>query len=122
LLTGAEWRRAALKGLRLMIWHVRSPVRLKAGDGTDGTYNPDPIFSPKEQRKVDDFITYAIVAAEEALKDANWHPEDYEDQIATGVLIGSGIGGISGIVEAGYTSKRQRATPYQSLFHSGPPD
>ena len=54
-------------------------------------------MEPKEQRKVDDFIVYGVAAAAEALDDANWHPESYEDQIATGVLIGSGIGGLQGI-------------------------
>ena len=54
-------------------------------------------MEPKEQRKVDDFIVYAVAAAAEALDDANWHPETYEDQITTGVLIGSGIGGLQGI-------------------------
>jgi 3-oxoacyl-[acyl-carrier-protein] synthase II len=93
--------------------------QIKRGDGTDGTYNPDPIFPPKEQRKVDDFITYAIVAAEEALNDANWHPEDYEDQIATGVLIGSGIGGISGIVEAGYTLRDKGPRRISPFFIPG---
>jgi 3-oxoacyl-[acyl-carrier-protein] synthase II len=51
-------------------------------------------MEPKEQRKVDDFILYAISAATQALEDAGWHPESDEDQTATGVLIGSGIGGL----------------------------
>jgi 3-oxoacyl-[acyl-carrier-protein] synthase II len=69
------------------------------GDGTDGTYNPDMWMLPKEQRKVDDFIIYAMCAAKQALDDAGWHPQSYEDQTNTGVLIGSGIGGIEGIAE-----------------------
>lgn len=70
------------------------------GDGTDGTYNPDDWMEPKEQRKVDEFIVFAMAAASQALDDAGWHPESYEDQTNTGVLIGSGIGGIEGIAEA----------------------
>src|ERR1700756_4697410 len=66
------------------------------GDGTDGTYNPDQWMEPKEQRKVDEFITYAMCAARQALEDAEWQPTEYEDRISTGVLIGSGIGGIEG--------------------------
>src|ERR1044072_7069982 len=73
------------------------------GDGTDGTFNPDLSMEPKEQRKVDDFIIFAMGAADEALSDSGWKPESDEDQYATGVLIGSGIGGIGGIVEAGIT-------------------
>jgi 3-oxoacyl-[acyl-carrier-protein] synthase II len=69
------------------------------GDGANGTFNPDDWMEPKEQRKVDDFIIYAMGAATQALNDANWHPQSYEDQIVSGVLIGSGIGGVEGIAE-----------------------
>ena len=67
------------------------------GDGSDGTFNPDDWMEPKEQRKVDDFIVFAMAAAEEAVNDAGWRPEAYDDQVRTGVLIGSGIGGLQGI-------------------------
>ena len=70
------------------------------GDGTDGTFNPDQWMEPKEQRKVDDFILFAMAAATQALDDADWHPREYEDQITSGVLIGSGIGGIVGNLAA----------------------
>ncbi len=69
------------------------------GDGSNGTFNPDNWMEPKEQRKVDPFIVYAMAAAQQALDDADWHPSTYEDQCATGTLIGSGIGGIEGIAE-----------------------
>ncbi|MGB9389573.1 MAG: beta-ketoacyl-ACP synthase II [Xanthobacteraceae bacterium] len=69
------------------------------GDGSDGSFNPDDWMEPKEQRKVDDFIIFAMAAAAQALNDAGWHPRQYEDQIASGVLIGSGIGGVEGIAE-----------------------
>jgi 3-oxoacyl-[acyl-carrier-protein] synthase II len=67
------------------------------GDYADGGYNPDEWMEPKEQRKVDDFIIFGMAAATQALDDAGWHPESYDDQAATGVLIGSGIGGLQGI-------------------------
>lgn len=67
------------------------------GDGSDGTYNPDDWMEPKEQRKVDDFIVFAMAAAQQALEDAGWQPESYEEQARSGVLIGSGIGGLQGI-------------------------
>ena len=73
------------------------------GDGTNGTYNPDQWMEPKEQRKVDPFIVYAMCAATQALNDAGWHPETEEDKVASGVLIGSGIGGIEGIAEMAVT-------------------
>ena len=69
------------------------------GDGTNGTYNPDQWMEPKDQRKVDDFIIYGMCAATQALDDAGWHPKTQDDQVATGVLIGSGIGGIEGIAK-----------------------
>ncbi|BCM84958.1 3-oxoacyl-[acyl-carrier-protein] synthase 2 [Methylobacterium indicum] len=79
------------------------------GDGSDGTFNPDTWMEAKEQRKVDPFIVYAMAAAGQALDDADWHPTSHEDQCATGVLIGSGIGGIGGIYDASVT-----------LFEKGP--
>jgi 3-oxoacyl-[acyl-carrier-protein] synthase II len=72
------------------------------GDGTDGTYNADAVLEPKEQRKVDDFITFAIAAADEALADSGWKPSTEDERYATGVLIGSGIGGLQGIEEASH--------------------
>jgi 3-oxoacyl-[acyl-carrier-protein] synthase II len=69
------------------------------GDGTDGTFNADQWMEPKEQRKVDDFIIFAMGAATQALDNAGWHPKEREDQISSGVLIGSGIGGVEGIAE-----------------------
>ncbi len=69
------------------------------GDGTGGTFNPDQWMEPKEQRKVDRFIVFAMCAATQALQDAGWKPTTREDQIATGTMIGSGIGGIEGIAD-----------------------
>src|SRR5262249_23022238 len=71
------------------------------GDGTNGTYNADQWMEHKEQRKVDKFITYAMCAARQALEDSGWKPEREEDQIQTGVMIGSGIGGVEGVGEPG---------------------
>jgi 3-oxoacyl-[acyl-carrier-protein] synthase II len=66
-------------------------------------FNPDEWMEPKEQRKVDDFIIFALAAAGQALRDADWAPKSYEDQVDTGVLIGSGIGGLGGIYDASVT-------------------
>ena len=93
--------------------------RLPFGDGSNGTYNADDFMEPKEQRKVDPFIIYAVAAAEMALNDADWHPATDEDQIATGVLIGSGIGGIEGIVEAGYTLRDKGPRRISPFFIPG---
>lgn len=93
--------------------------RIPIGDGTNGTFNPDLHMEPKEQRKVDPFIVYAVGAADQALDDANWHPESDEDQVRTGVLIGSGIGGIEGIVEAGYTLRDKGPRRISPFFIPG---
>ncbi|MDP5086416.1 MAG: beta-ketoacyl-ACP synthase II [Yoonia sp.] len=67
------------------------------GDGTDGTFNPDSYMDPKEQRKVDTFILFGMAAAQQAVEDSGWAPEDRESLERTGVLIGSGIGGLNSI-------------------------
>ena len=67
------------------------------GDGSGGTFNADQWMEPKEQRKVDNFILFGMSAARQALDDAGWRPQSYEEQTSTGVLIGSGIGGVEGI-------------------------
>lgn len=66
----------------------------------EGILDPDRWMDPKDQRKVDPFIVYGMVAAGEALRHAGWAPSTPDEQAATGVLIGSGIGGIGGIYEA----------------------
>ena len=78
----------------------RIACQIPLGDGSGGTFNPDQWMDPKDQRKVDPFIVYAMAAAQQALEDAGWEPKDADDQNATGVLIGSGIGGVGGIYEA----------------------
>lgn len=89
--------------------------RIPFGDGSDGSFNADDWMEPKEQRKVDPFIIHGMAAADMALADAGWKPETDEDQIATGVMIGSGIGGLEGIVEGGYTLRDKgprRVSPF----------
>jgi 3-oxoacyl-[acyl-carrier-protein] synthase II len=67
------------------------------GDGSDGTFNADAYMAPKEQRKVDTFIMFGLAAAQQAVEDSGWAPDDKEGQERTGVLIGSGIGGLNSI-------------------------
>jgi 3-oxoacyl-[acyl-carrier-protein] synthase II len=89
--------------------------QIPLGDGSNGTYNPDQWMEPKEQRKVDDFIVYAMCAARQALDDSGWKPTAHDDQINTGVMIGSGIGGIEGIAETAITLKERgprRVSPF----------
>ncbi|EBA09599.1 beta-ketoacyl-ACP synthase II [Sagittula stellata] len=69
------------------------------GDGSDGTFNCDAYMDKKEQRKVDEFIKFGIAAADQAVRDSGWMPEDEDSRERTGVMIGSGIGGLSSIAD-----------------------
>jgi len=69
------------------------------GDGSDGTFDPDHYMEPKERRKVDHFILFGLAAAQQAVEDAGWTPEDAESLERTGVMMGSGIGGLRSIEE-----------------------
>src|SRR5579875_3103043 len=73
------------------------------GDTASGNFNADEWVPPKEQRKMDEFIVYALAAAEQAVTDSGWKPERDEDRERTGVMIGSGIGGLPGITEGAIT-------------------
>ncbi|PWR03058.1 beta-ketoacyl-[acyl-carrier-protein] synthase II [Meridianimarinicoccus roseus] len=85
------------------------------GDGSDGTFNPDDWMEPKERRKVDDFILYGLAAADQAVRDAGWTPTDTESLERTGVMIGSGIGGLSNIADTAVLLKERgprRVSPF----------
>jgi 3-oxoacyl-[acyl-carrier-protein] synthase II len=89
------------------------------GDGSDGTFNPDQWMEPKDQRKVDDFIIFAMAAARQALDDANWHPSTEEERCATGTMIGSGIGGLSGIADTAILLKERGPRKVSPFFIPG---
>jgi 3-oxoacyl-[acyl-carrier-protein] synthase II len=97
----------------------RIAAQIPLGDGSDGSFNPDEWMEPKEQRKVDPYILYAISAATQALADAGWAPKTDDDQIATGVLIGSGIGGLGGIYEASITLRDRGPRRISPFFIPG---
>ncbi len=85
------------------------------GDGSDGTFNPDDWMEPKEQRKVDDFIIYGMAAAVQAVRDAGWDDIPDEEKLRTGVMIGSGIGGLNSIAETAVLIKEKgpkRVSPF----------
>jgi 3-oxoacyl-[acyl-carrier-protein] synthase II len=85
------------------------------GDGSDGSFNPDDWMEPKDRRKVDDFILYGMAAAVQAVRDAGWEPEDEESRERTGVMIGSGIGGLTTIAETAVLIKERgpkRVSPF----------
>ena len=85
------------------------------GDGSDGSFNPDDWMDAKDRRKVDDFILYGMAAAEQAVKDSGWEPETEEQRERTGVMIGSGIGGLTTIAETAVLIKERgpkRVSPF----------
>mgnify|MGYP002628196060 CR=1 FL=1 len=85
------------------------------GDGSNGTFNPDDWMEPKDQRKVDDFILYGMTAAVQAVKDSGWEPATEEERCRTGVMIGSGIGGLASIAETAVLIKERgpkRVSPF----------
>jgi 3-oxoacyl-[acyl-carrier-protein] synthase II len=85
------------------------------GPDVEGSFDPDQTMSAKDRKRVDDFILYAIAAADEAVRDANWTPEDEESRERTGVMIGSGIGGLGPIAETAIELKEKgprRVSPF----------
>ena len=94
-------------------------AQVPRGDGAHGTFNADDWMEPKEQRKVDDFILFGICAATQALADAGWKPVSPEDQARTGVMLGSGIGGLDGIYETSITLKERGPRRVSPFFITG---
>src|ERR1700733_6285344 len=106
----ATWRRllAGESGLARVenfdVSDLPCKVAAQVPRGSDpDAFHPDDWMDHKEQRRVDDFIIYGMSAATQALRDAGWSPKSYEEEIETGVLFGSGIGGLGGIYDASIT-------------------
>jgi 3-oxoacyl-[acyl-carrier-protein] synthase II len=93
--------------------------RAGGSEGSEAAFDPDRFMEPKEQRKVGDYIIYGVAAADMALEDAGWKPATYEEQCATGVLIGSGIGGIEGIAENAMILKERGPRRISPFFIPG---
>jgi 3-oxoacyl-[acyl-carrier-protein] synthase II len=117
------WRRliAGQSGARAITRFDASQVitqyacELPRGDGSDGTFNPDDWMEPKDQRKVDDFIIYGMAAAVQAVRDAGWDDISEDEKLRTGVMIGSGIGGLTSIAETAVLIKERgpkRVSPF----------
>ena len=84
------------------------------GEG-EGDFNADAYMPPKEQRKIDDFILYGVAAADQAIADSGWVPESDDDRFRTGVMIGSGIGGLNSIADTAVLLKEKgprRVSPF----------
>ena len=85
------------------------------GDGSNGTFNPDDWMDKKDQRKADEFIIFGLAAATQALEDSGWKPTTEDEKYRTGVMVGSGIGGIGTIYETSvtlYEKGPRRVSPF----------
>ncbi len=97
--------------------HLGTPYACEVplGDGSNGTFNADDWMEPKEARKVDTFILFGMAAAEQAIADADWKTDDPEELLRTGVMIGSGIGGLESIADTAVMIKERgprRVSPF----------
>ena len=123
----ATWKRllagesgaGPIVGFRTDDLACRIAMQVPRGDGSDGTFNPDEWMEPKEQRKVDDFIVYAMSAATQALSDAGWKPTTPEEQAYTGVMFGAGIGGLGGIHDQSIILHEQGPRRVSPFFITG---
>ncbi|PQM66041.1 MAG: beta-ketoacyl-[acyl-carrier-protein] synthase II [Rhodobacteraceae bacterium] len=89
--------------------------QIPLGSTHDGKFDPENWMDAKEIRKIDDFILYGVAAADQAIKDANWNPQDEKDLLKTGVMIGSGIGGLQSIGDTALLIKEKgprRVSPF----------
>jgi len=118
-----NWRRlmAAESGIRAIQAFDTSDLATKiagevpVGDLANGHFNADLYMAPKDQRKVDKFIIFGMAAAKQAVEDSGWKPTDAEGQQRTGVMIGSGIGGLQTIYETSLVLKERgprRVSPF----------
>ncbi|MEM9351073.1 MAG: beta-ketoacyl-ACP synthase II [Pseudomonadota bacterium] len=95
--------------------HLATTYACEIPRGGEGAFDPDTYMEPKEQRKVDDFILYGMAAAQQAVDDSGWVADTTEKQERTGVMIGSGIGGLSAIADTAVLLKERgprRVSPF----------
>jgi len=102
-LTAGESGIGAIQSFDVSDLPARIAGQVPRGDKASGLFNADDWVPPKDQRRMDQFIVYAMAAAVQAVEDAGWQPDDEEECERTGVMIGSGIGGLPGITEAAIT-------------------
>jgi 3-oxoacyl-[acyl-carrier-protein] synthase II len=93
----------AIEGVTVADLPVRIAAQVPRGDTAESLFNADDWVEPRDQRKMDGFIVFALAAAAQAVADADWTPAGEEERERTGVMIGSGIGGLSGITEGALT-------------------
>jgi 3-oxoacyl-[acyl-carrier-protein] synthase II len=118
LLAGESGLRA-IEGVDVADLPCRIGGQIPQGDYADGKFTAEQWMDAREIRKVDRFILYALAASRQALDDSGWKPTSYEDQTATGVLIGSGIGGLSSIADTALQLEREGPRKISPFFIPG---
>jgi 3-oxoacyl-[acyl-carrier-protein] synthase II len=98
---------------------ARIAANVRRGDGSDGTFDADKWMDPKENRRVDDFIVFAMAAATQAIADSGMRLETEEQKTRAGVMIGSGIGGLPGIAETSITLHEKGPRKISPFFIPG---
>ncbi len=119
-----SWRRLldAQSGIRAIdsfdVSDLKSKIagQLPLGSAAEGAFNPDDWVSPKDQRRMDAFIVYGLTAARQAVEDSGWMPEDDESRCRTGVMIGSGIGGLAEISRSAITVEERNVRRLSPFF------
>lgn len=91
-------------------------AQVPRGETAAGSFNADDWVTPKDQRRMDTFIVYALAATEQAVADAGWKPESEEERLRTGVLIGSGIGGLPEIAKGAVLLERGQTRKLSPFF------
>jgi 3-oxoacyl-[acyl-carrier-protein] synthase II len=94
---------------------VKIAGQVPRGATADNLFNADDWVEPKDQRRMDEFLVFAVAASVQAVKDAGWEPTDEEERCRTGVMVGSGIGGLVGISEGAVTLETKgprRVSPF----------
>ena len=98
---------------------ARIAANVRRGDGSDGTFDADKWMDPKENRRVDDFIIFAMAAATQAIADSGFRLETEDQKARAGVMIGSGIGGLPGIAESSVTLHEKGPRKISPFFIPG---
>ncbi|MDR3437191.1 beta-ketoacyl-ACP synthase II [Telmatospirillum sp.] len=114
-LTKSESGLRTIEGFDISDLPAKVAGQVPTGTGSPHLFNPDDVASPKDRRRMDDFIVYALCAASEAIADSGWKPESDEDREKTGVMIGSGIGGLPAIASGALVLKEggpRRLSPF----------
>ncbi len=119
-----NWRRlidgesgiGAIQGFEVADLPSKVAGQVPIGETAEGGFNVDDYLTPKDQRRLDPFIIFGLAAAQQAVEDADWRPDDQNSLERTGVMIGSGIGGLQTIAEGALTVRERGPRKLSPFF------